>query len=190
VSCTSFFPAKPLGCYGDGGAIMTDDDDLAELLKSIRVHGQGADRYEIARIGINGRLDSIQAAILSVKLTILNDELAARDHLASIYDEELKDVVMIPTRIPRRQSAWAQYTIKTNRRADVQAALNEAGIPSAVYYPRPMHFQAPYLPYGGGEGSLPVSETICDQVMSLPMHPYLPDDDARRVTEVIRNALA
>lgn len=190
VSCTSFFPAKPLGCYGDGGAIFTDDDELAELLMSIRVHGQGADRYEIARIGINGRLDSIQAAILSVKLQILDDELAARDHLASVYDEELKDAVTVPKRIPGRQSAWAQYTIKTDRRADIQAALNEAGIPSAIYYPKPMHLQAPYLPYGGGEGSLPISETICHQVMSLPMHPYLPDDDARRVAEVIRKAVA
>ncbi len=190
VSSTSFFPAKPLGCYGDGGAITTDDDELAELLKSIRVHGQGADRYDIARIGINGRLDSIQAAILSVKLPILEDELSARDHLASVYDEELKDAVTIPKRIPGRQSAWAQYTIKTDRRADIQAALNEAGIPSAIYYPKPMHLQAPYLSYGGGEGSLPVSETICHQVMSLPMHPYLPDEDARRIAEVIRKAVA
>ena len=190
VSSTSFFPAKPLGCYGDGGAITTDDDELAELLKSIRVHGQGADRYEIARIGINGRLDSIQAAILSVKLPILEDELSARDHLASVYDEELKDAMTIPKRIPGRQSAWAQYTIKTDRRADIQAALNEAGIPSAIYYPKPMHLQAPYLSYGGGEGSLPVSETICHQVMSLPMHPYLSDEDARRIAEVIRKAVA
>ena len=189
VSCTSFFPAKPLGCYGDGGAIMTDDDDLAALLTSIRVHGQGADRYDIARIGINGRLDSIQAAILSVKLPILDDELAARDHLAGIYDEELRDAVTVPKRIPGRQSAWAQYTIKTDRRADIQAALNEAEIPTAIYYPKPMHLQAPYLAYGGGEGSLPVSERICHQVMSLPMHPYLPDDDARRIADVIRKSL-
>ncbi len=190
ASSTSFFPAKPLGCYGDGGAVMTDDDELAELLKSIRMHGQGADRYEIARIGINGRLDSIQAAILSVKLSILDEELAARDHLASVYDEELKEAVVIPKRLPGRKSAWAQYTIKTDRRSDIQAALNEAGIPSAVYYPKPMHLQAPYLHYGGGEGSLPVSESICHQVMSLPMHPYLPDDDARHVAEVIRTAIA
>jgi len=189
VSCTSFFPAKPLGCYGDGGAIMTDDGGLAELLKSIRVHGQGADRYEIARIGINGRLDSIQAAILSVKLSILDEELAARDHLARIYDEELKETVAIPRRIAGRQSAWAQYTIKTDRRADIQTALNKSSIPSAIYYPKPMHMQAPYWPHGGGQGSLPVSEALCHKVMSLPMHPYLPDDDARRIAEVIRDAL-
>ena len=190
VTSTSFFPAKPLGCYGDGGAIMTDDDELSDLLKSIRVHGQGADRYEIARIGLNGRLDSIQAAILSVKLPILDEELAARDHLAGVYDEELKDAVTIPKRIPGRQSAWAQYTIKTDRRTDIQAALKEADIPSAVYYPKPMHLQAPYRPYGAGEGSLPVSESICRRVMSLPMHPYLPDDDARRIADLIRKAVA
>jgi dTDP-4-amino-4,6-dideoxygalactose transaminase len=190
VSSTSFFPAKPLGCYGDGGAVMTDDDELAELLKSIRVHGQGADRYEIARIGINGRLDSIQAAILSVKLPILDEELEAREHLASVYDEELRGTVAIPKRIPGRQSAWAQYTIKTERRADIQTALNEASIPSAVYYPKPMHLQAPYLPYGGGEGSMPVSETLCHQVMSLPMHPYLPDEDAQRIADIIRKTVA
>ena len=190
ASSTSFFPAKPLGCYGDGGAVMTDDDALAELMTSRRAHGQGADRYEIARIGINGRLDSIQAAILSVKLSILDEELAARDHLASAYDEELQEAVVVPKRIPGRKSAWAQYTIKTDRRSDIQAALNEAGIPSAVYYPKPMHLQAPYLAYGGGEGSLPVSESICHEVMSLPMHPYLPDEDARRIAEVIRKAVA
>ncbi|GFO81707.1 MAG: hypothetical protein A49_13340 [Methyloceanibacter sp.] len=124
-----------------------------------------------------------------MKLPILDDELAAREHLARIYDEELKDAVTVPKRIPGRQSAWAQYTIKTDRRADIQAALNEAGIPSAIYYPKPMHLQAPYLAYGGGEGSLPVSESLCHQVMSLPMHPYLPDDDARRIAGVIRKSL-
>ena len=190
VSGTSFFPAKPLGCYGDGGAMMTDDDDLAELLKSIRVHGAGADRYEVVRIGLNGRLDSIQAAILSVKLSVFDDELEARDRLARIYDEELKDIVAIPKRIEGTKSAWAQYTIKTDKRAAVQKSLGEAGIPTMIYYPKPMHLQAPYLPYGGGEGSLPVSETICHQVMSLPMHPYLSDADARRIGAAIREALA
>lgn len=190
VSGTSFFPAKPLGCYGDGGAIMTDDDGLAELLKSIRVHGAGADRYEVVRIGINGRLDSIQAAILSVKLSVFDDELEAREKLSRIYDEELKGVVTIPKRIEGHKSAWAQYTIKTDKRAAVQDALGKAGIPSMIYYPKPMHLQAPYLPYDGGEGSLPVSETICHEVMSLPMHPYLSGDDAKRVTAVIREALA
>jgi UDP-2-acetamido-2-deoxy-ribo-hexuluronate aminotransferase len=190
VSGTSFFPAKPLGCYGDGGAIMTDDDGLAELLKSIRVHGAGADRYEVVRIGINGRLDSIQAAILSVKLSVFDDELEAREQVARTYDEALKDVVTIPKRIEGHKSAWAQYTIKTDKRAAVQEALGKAGIPSMIYYPKPMHLQAPYLPYGGGEGSLPVSEAICHEVMSLPMHPYLSGDDAKRVAAVIRETLA
>lgn len=190
VSGTSFFPAKPLGCYGDGGAITTDDDSLAEVLKSIRVHGAGADRYEVVRIGINGRLDSIQAAILSVKLSVFDDELEARERVAQIYDDELKDVVATPKRIEGLKSAWAQYTIKTDRRAAVQEKLGAAGIPTMIYYPKPMHLQAPYLPYGGGEGSLPVSEAICRQVMSLPMHPYLSDDDARRIAAATRDALA
>lgn len=190
VSGTSFFPAKPLGCYGDGGAMTTDDDGLAELLKSIRVHGAGADRYEVVRIGINGRLDSIQAAILSVKLSVFDDELEAREKVARIYDQNLKDVVTTPKRIDGLKSAWAQYTIKTGKRAEVQNALGDAGIPSMIYYPKPMHLQAPYLPYGGGEGSLPVSETICHEVMSLPMHPYLSEDDAKRIATVVREALA
>jgi UDP-2-acetamido-2-deoxy-ribo-hexuluronate aminotransferase len=190
VSGTSFFPAKPLGCYGDGGAIMTDDDGLAEVLKSIRVHGAGADRYEVVRIGINGRLDSIQAAILSVKLSVFDDELEARERVAQIYDDELKDVVATPKRIEGLKSAWAQYTIKMEKRAAIQEKLGAAGIPTMIYYPKPMHLQAPYLAYGGGEGSLPVSETICRQVMSLPMHPYLSDDDARRIAAATRDALA
>ena len=189
VSGTSFFPAKPLGCYGDGGAIMTDDDDLAEELKSIRVHGAGSHRYEVVRIGINGRLDSIQAAVLSVKLSIFDDELEARERISRVYDEALKDVVTVPKRIDGLQSAWAQYTIKTDRRAAVQEKLAEAGIPTMIYYPKPMHLQAPYAPFGGGEGSLPVSETICDEVMSLPMHPYLADDDAKRIAAAVREAL-
>jgi dTDP-4-amino-4,6-dideoxygalactose transaminase len=190
VSGTSFFPAKPLGCYGDGGAITTDDDGLAEVLKSIRVHGAGADRYEVVRIGINGRLDSIQAAILSVKLSIFDDELEARERVAQIYDDELKEVVATPKRIEGLKSAWAQYTIKTDKRAAVQERLGAAGIPTMIYYPKPMHLQAPYLAYGGGEGSLPVSEAICRQVMSLPMHPDLSDDDARRIAAATREALA
>ena len=190
VSGTSFFPAKPLGCYGDGGAMMTDDDGLAEVLKSIRVHGAGADRYEIERIGINGRLDSIQAAILSVKLSVFDDELEARDRLARIYDEELSEAVTIPRRIEGLKCAWAQYTIKTHKRKEVQKRLGEAGIPTMIYYPKPMHLHGPYLPYSDGEGSLPVSETICSQVMSLPMHPYLSEDDARRIAAAIREAVA
>jgi UDP-2-acetamido-2-deoxy-ribo-hexuluronate aminotransferase len=190
VSGTSFFPAKPLGGYGDGGAIMTDDDSLAEILKSIRVHGTGSDRYEVVRIGINGRLDSIQAAILSVKLSIFHAELEAREFISRVYDEALKDVVTVPKRIEGLQPAWAQYTIRTDRRAAVQEKLSEAGIPTMIYYPKPVHLQPPYAPYGGGEGSLPVSETICDEVISLPMHPYLSDEDAKRIAALVGEALA
>jgi UDP-2-acetamido-2-deoxy-ribo-hexuluronate aminotransferase len=189
VNATSFFPAKPLGGYGDGGAIFTDDDDLAAALKSIRVHGAGADRYEVVRIGINGRLDSIQAAILSVKLAVLSDEIEAREHVATVYDAALHNIVTVPARIDGLRSAWAQYTIKTEKRAEVQARLKEAGIPTMIYYPKPMHLQAPYAPYGDGAGSLPVSETLCERVMSLPMHPYLNDDEAKRIAATVRDAL-
>lgn len=189
VTGTSFFPAKPLGCYGDGGAIFTDDDELAKTLKSIRTHGTGSHKYEVVRIGLNGRLDTLQAAILSVKLAIFDNELDAKERVSKIYDEILADAVTIPKRIEGTRSAWAQYTVKLDKREAVQAALQKQGIPTMVYYPKPMHFQPPYAKYGKGPGSLPVSEALCDQVMSLPMHPYIEDDTARRIAEAVRTAV-
>jgi UDP-2-acetamido-2-deoxy-ribo-hexuluronate aminotransferase len=190
VTGTSFFPAKPLGCYGDGGAIFTNDDDLADALKSIRIHGTGSHKYEVIRVGMNGRLDTLQAAILSVKLSIFDDELEARERISRVYDTHLDGVVTTPKRVEGHRSAWAQYTIKTDRRDDLQKALNAAGIPTMIYYPKPMHFQAPYAPYGEGEGSLPVSEALCDQVISLPMHPYLKDEEAIAISDAVRAALS
>ena len=183
---TSFYPSKPLGCYGDGGAIFTDDDDLAAVLRSVRGHGQGKNKYDVVRLGMNGRLDSIQAAILSPKLKVFDEELELRESVARIYDEMLADVVQIPWRVPNSSCAWAQYTIKTDDREALQASLKEDGIPSMVFYPQPMHFQPAYKAYGDGPGSLPVGEKLCTQVMSLPMYPYMPREDTELVAEKIR----
>jgi UDP-2-acetamido-2-deoxy-ribo-hexuluronate aminotransferase len=185
VTATSFYPAKPLGCYGDGGAIFTDDDDLAALFRSIRVHGEGTERYDVARVGLNARMDTIQAAVLLAKLPTFPDELAARETLSRRYDTRLANAVAIPARPAGAMSAWAQYTIRSSKRDAVRAALAEAGIPSVVYYPRPMHLQPAYRAHGGGEGTLPVSEALCREVLSLPMHPFLSEADADRVCAAI-----
>ena len=143
LTTTSFFPAKPLGCYGDGGAIFTDDDELARLLRSLRVHGQGADKYDNVRIGITGRLDSIQAAVLIEKLKIFPDEIAARDRAARRYHDALLDVAIVPEIADGNSSVWAQYTIRLDpgRRDEVAARLKAQGVPTAIYYPKPLHRQ-------------------------------------------------
>jgi dTDP-4-amino-4,6-dideoxygalactose transaminase len=189
VTGTSFFPAKPLGCYGDGGAIFTDDAGLAEVMRSIRTHGTGSHKYDVVRVGLNGRLDTLQAAILSVKLSVFAEELDVRERISRVYDDGLRDVVEVPERVPGARSAWAQYTIKTRRRQELQDKLKADGIPTMIYYPKPMHFQAPYAPFGEGPGSIPVSEGLCGQVLSLPMHPYLRDADVMRIVGSIREAL-
>lgn len=188
-TATSFYPSKPLGCYGDGGAILTDDDDLAGRLKSIRSHGKGKDKYDVVRIGINGRLDSIQAAVISAKLTVFEDELDARERVARIYDERLGDQVATPWRVPGARSAWAQYTIKVDNRETLRQSLSEDGVPTMVFYPKPMHLQPAYFEYGDGPESLPVSERLSEQVMSLPMHPYMSDDVAHAICDVISKHL-
>jgi UDP-2-acetamido-2-deoxy-ribo-hexuluronate aminotransferase len=185
LTCTSFFPAKPLGCYGDGGAIFTDDDKLAEILRSIRAHGKGGDKYDIVRLGMNGRLDTMQAAVLLAKLQVFADELEARDRIAAFYDQHLPATVALPKRLNRTSSAWAQYTIRLPRRDQVADALKARGIPTAIYYPRPMHLQTAYREYGQGVGSLPVSEMLSDEVLSLPIHPYLDEDSAGRICAAI-----
>ena len=186
VSGTSFFPAKPLGCYGDGGAIFTDDDEMAKIMTSIRTHGTGSHKYEVLRIGMNGRLDTLQAAILSVKLAAFEDEIAARNTLADHYNAELSDLVETPFVMPNALSSWAQYVLKTDRREALQAFLKEKGIPTMVYYPSPMHFQIAYKQYGDGPGSMPVSEGLCSQVMALPMHPYMDSDTASMITDTVK----
>jgi dTDP-4-amino-4,6-dideoxygalactose transaminase len=187
ADCTtaSFYPTKPLGGYGDGGMITTNDDRLAETLKSIRAHGTGSHRYDVIRLGMNARLDSLQAAVLSAKLEVLEDEIENRERVARIYDARLKDVVTVPARVPNSRSAWAQYTIVTEDREGLRAALSAQGVPSMVFYPKPMHLQPAYAVHGGGEGSLEVSEWLSDRVLSLPMNPYLSDDEVHAVCDRI-----
>ncbi len=189
LTATSFFPAKPLGCFGDGGALFTSDPEMAGKLRSIRQHGNGKAKYDTVRVGLNARLDTLQAAILLAKLTILEDERNSREALSRIYDARLSNLVKVPTRPTGYVSAWAQYTIQINQRDRVQAAMAEACIPTQVYYPRPMHLQPAYAAHGGGEGSLPVSENLSRTVLSLPMHPYMPEGVAHRICDALSAAV-
>ena len=188
VSATSFFPAKPLGCYGDGGAIFTDNDDLAEILHSIRVHGQGKDKYENVRLGLNGRLDTLQAAILLAKLDIFEGEIALRQDVAQRYNEALRQVVEVPAVAPDRTSVWAQYSVLSPHRAALQESLRQAGVPTAIYYPIPLHLQGAFQHLGYKPGDFPVSEDLAQRIFSLPMSPYLASDDQERIIRVILTA--
>jgi len=188
---TSFFPAKPLGCYGDGGAVMTDDDAMADVLRSLRMHGQGTDRYDNIRIGLASRLDTIQAAILIEKLKIFPDEIEARNRIARHYSEALGDIVIVPKVPPGSTSVWAQYTIRVagGRRDRLAAALKAEGIPTAIYYPIPLHRQQAYKQYPVGEGGVAVSDRLAAEVISLPMHAYLDAPTQDRIIDATRRAL-
>jgi UDP-2-acetamido-2-deoxy-ribo-hexuluronate aminotransferase len=177
AAATSFFPAKPLGCYGDGGAIFTDDDNVAAALISIRVHGQGSHRYDHVRIGVNGRFDSLQAAVLLAKLEIFPEEVIARERVARGYSEALQEVVEIPYVAPERTSIWAQYSVLSHARHEFQERLREAGVPTAIYYPKPLHLQPAFAHLGYGQGDFPESEAAAARIFSLPMHPYLAKED-------------
>jgi dTDP-4-amino-4,6-dideoxygalactose transaminase len=185
IGTTSFFPAKPLGCYGDGGALFTDNDDWAALLRSLRVHGKGADKYDNIRIGLNSRLDTIQAAVLQVKLRHFDDELKAVQHIADKYNNLLRGKVTLPIVPPAVTSSYAQYTIQTDSRDALQARLKAAGIPSAVYYPRTMSQQAAFASIAFLQQPCPVSERLTQTVLSLPMHPYLTDQEIETITSAI-----
>ena len=190
VTTTSFYPAKPLGCYGDGGALFTDDAARAEAWRSIRQHGQGEGKYDIARIGLNSRMDTLQAAILTVKLDAFDAEIEARERIAGWYDSDLAGAVGLPQRLPGRRSTWAQYTIRLTGRDRVQAALAARAIPTAIHYPLPMHLQPAYRAWGEGPGSLPVSERLSRQVLCLPMHPDLDEATAMRIARAVRDVMA
>ncbi len=190
VTTTSFFPAKPLGCYGDGGAVFTDDDKVAEALRSIRVHGQGADKYDNVRIGMTGRLDTIQAAVLIEKLKIFQDEIEARNRVAVRYAEGFKDVAIVPEVASGYGSVWAQYTIRVEKRDALAAVLQTRGVPTAIYYPKPLHRQEPYKRYPVAGNGLPVTDKLAAEVISLPMHPYLDEPTQDRVIAAVREALS
>jgi dTDP-4-amino-4,6-dideoxygalactose transaminase len=192
ATTTSFFPAKPLGCYGDGGAVFTDDPEMAETLVSLRVHGQGRDKYDNVRIGLTARLDTIQAAILIEKLKIFPAEIEARNRVAKRYAQALDGVVMVPKVPDGATSVWAQYTIriKPGTRDAFAASLKEEGVPTAIYYPKPLHRQQIYARFPCADGSLPVTDRIADEVISLPMHAYLDEPAQDRVVAAVRRAVA
>lgn len=186
---TSFFPAKPLGGYGDGGAVLTNNQQLMDNLTSLRNHGQGTDRYDNVRIGINGRLDSIQAAILTLKLEIFADEITARGEIAERYSQGLGDLVTTPTLLANSISTWAQYTIRHPKRDEIAAYLRDQNIPTAIYYARPIHRQTAYEDYPIAGGELPVTEALSQDVISLPMHPYLKTETQDKIITAVRRAI-
>ena len=191
IGCTSFYPAKPLGCYGDGGAAFTRNSELAERMISMRIHGKGKDQYNNSRIGLNARMDTLQAALLLPKLEILPEEIVSRNRVAAQYTEQLSPCESLQTpRVPEGlQSAWAQYSLLADRREDVQSALRAKGIPTAVYYPKPLHLQTAYRGLGYKEGDFPASESAARRIFSLPMHPYLLDEQIRMIAHELTMAL-
>ena len=192
ATAVSFFPSKPLGAYGDGGALFTEDDTRAALYRSLRSHGEGTTRYEVLRTGMNGRLDTLQAAVLLAKLELFEADLAARERVARLYDSRLAGLVEIPARVPNSTSAWAIYAIlvaDAASRARLQDGLRARGIPSAIYYPRPLHRQPAYLPHHDGV-ALPVSESLAERILALPIHPDLSAAAAEAVCAAVRAALA
>ncbi len=189
LTAVSFFPAKPLGCFGDGGAVFTDDAERAAIVRSLRMHGAGTSQYDIVRVGRNARLDTLQAAVLLVKLEVFEDDLRRRAAIADRYDAALADVACVPARVPGAISAWAQYTLVVDARDRLQARLKERGVPTMVYYPRPLHLMPAFAGFGEGPGSLPVCERLCGQVLSLPIHPDLDEPTQDRIVAAVRDAL-
>jgi len=188
ISTTSFFPAKPLGCFGDGGAIFTNDDTLAEKMKSLRVHGQSK-RYHHQYIGMGGRMDTIQCAVVDVKLKHYEKDLKLRQEVALKYSEKLKmnsEKLILPFVDSRATSAFAQYSIRVKDRDEVQANLKEQGIPTAVHYPMPLHLQECFAYLGQGKGSFPICEQVSSEIMSLPMNPYLSDDEIEYISKALK----
>lgn len=196
IACTSFFPAKPLGCYGDGGMCFTNDDNLAKIMDSIRVHGKGSDKYDNIRTGINGRLDTLQAAILLAKFAIFPEELELRQHVATRYTNLLSTINHPPSTISAPhipegyKSAWAQYSLlalNETHRSELMTGLNKAGIPTAIYYPKPLHLQTAFAHLGYKKGDFPVSEDCASRIFSIPMHPYLTISEQEEIAKVIVN---
>jgi dTDP-4-amino-4,6-dideoxygalactose transaminase len=190
VGATSFFPAKPLGAYGDAGAVFTDDEALAKVLRSIRIHGMGDNQYDNVRLGVTGRMDTLQAAVLLAKLAVFPAELAARQAIAERYDAGLEGLLVTP-RVPKGMaSAWAQYSVLSEKRDAVRAALSKEGVPTAVYYPKALHQQPVFRHLGYRAGDFPVSEAASRSIFSLPMHPYLDQATQARIIETVARAVA
>lgn len=189
LAATSFFPAKPLGCYGDGGAIFTNDTVLYDILKSIRVHGKGTDKYNNVRLGINGRMDTIQAAILLEKLKIFPGELHKRNKIAKKYKEYLNKHVMFQKIPENYSSAWAQFSFVSEKRETIIKELNAKKIPNAIYYPKPLHLQEIFSDLGYKKGDFPISEKLSENILSIPMHPYLNDEEISFISDIIKNAV-
>jgi len=190
IACTSFFPAKPLGCYGDGGMCFTDNDDLADVMRSLRLHGKGNHKYDNVRIGVNARLDTLQAAILLAKFEIYPEEIGLRQEVVQRYGRLLSNCTNLTTPlIPETYlSVWAQYSIlaqDSDHRGRLQATLKDAGIPTVIYYPKPLHLQTAFAKLSHKEGNFPVGESTFDRIFSLPMHPYLSESDQEKIAEVI-----
>ncbi len=188
ITTTSFFPAKPLGCYGDGGALFTEDEDLAQRIRSLQVHGKGFDKYDNVLIGQNSRLDTIQAAILLPKLAILNDEIEARDAIARAYSSSLEGLVKTPLLPVNGKCAWAQYTIRSERRDELKRALTDSGIGNAVYYPKPLHCQSAYSAFVLDGQTFSNADQLATTVLSLPMHPYLSREEQGQVVATLGRA--
>ncbi|HEU4485470.1 MAG TPA: DegT/DnrJ/EryC1/StrS family aminotransferase [Povalibacter sp.] len=197
IGSTSFFPSKPLGAYGDGGALFTDDDELAKVMAEIRVHGQDR-RYHHPRLGINGRLDTLQAAVLLTKMDVFADEVAARERIGARYSELIAEAfagvdpakaATAPTVLPDRTSVYAQYTVEVPNRPQVEAGMKQRGIPTAVHYPVPLHLQPVFADGGQGKGTFPVAEAAADRVISLPMHPYLTEDHQVRIVQALKESV-
>ena len=192
VTATSFFPSKPLGAYGDGGALFTESDERADLYRSLRTHGEGKTRYEVLRTGMNGRLDSIQAAVLLAKLTVFPEELVAREKIATYYDHRLGNTLTIPARVPNSTAAWAIYSVLLPEgcvRTTVQDTLRADGVPTAIYYPRPLHRQPAYREHHDGT-ALPVSDHLADRILALPIHPDMDEAAESHVCDALVAAVA
>lgn len=185
ATAVSFFPSKPLGCYGDGGAVFTDDEDLARTLRSLRSHGAGADKYDNLLIGLNARLDTLQAAILLAKLEIFDAEIAARQEVAERYASALRRLVTVPTLLSGATSVWASYSVRCGNRDRLAEALRRQGIATAVYYPKPLNHQTAYKHFPIAAGGVPVAEALCKQILSLPMHPYLSAETQSAIVQAV-----
>ena len=190
IGCTSFFPAKPLGCYGDGGMCFTDNENLYETIQSLRVHGKGTHKYDNVRIGMNGRMDTLQAAVLLAKFDIFPEEIELRQQVARQYTRLLNQqaVVQAPMVPEEMKSAWAQYSVLAKdetHRTQLQSTLKEAGIPTAIYYPKPLHLQTAFKSLGYKEGDFPISEDFSNRIFSLPMHPYLSNSDQEIIAKIL-----